>query len=606
MALEIFRLVGSIFVDSDAANKSIQKTDDKASKVGETLLKGVGTAAKWSAGLLAGAGAVAGGITAAANATAANCDEIDKMSQKIGISREAYQELDFILSQNGMDVNKLQAGMKTLVSSMQSAKDGSDKATAAFDALGVSAVDADGNLRSQEDVFYDTIAALQGMSNEAERSALASQLFGKSATEMAPLLNSGADSMEELRQKAHDLGIVLNDDVVDAGVGLTDTMDQLKRSFSAVGANLGGVLMPVVQDVASFIIDNMPMIQSAVQQIAPVITALFQELVPPLLNLASSLLPMLISLFNAILPIVTQLITSIIPVIVQLLETLLPPVIQIVETLLPPLLALLQPILDLLSPLIELLQPILDLVVAVLDPIATLITDLITPLITIITDLIQKAMEPLRERFEIISQVISVTFSAAVAFVMSRVEAIKGVFTGVIQFIKGVFTGDWKAAWQGIQKIFSSIWEGIKSAFKIPINWIIDGINVFIRGINKIKIPSWVPVVGGKGFSISEIPELAQGGVLEKGQTGFLEGNGAEAVVPLHENKRWISAVAEDMDHAVGGWDSAVYTVLLDILAMLEQLTGMRIVLDTGALVGGLADPMDRRLGQIKAQKART
>ena len=610
MALEIFRLIGSIFVDSDAANKSIQKTDDKASKVGETLLKGVGTAAKWSAGLLAGAGAVAGGITAAANATAASCDEIDKMSQKIGISREAYQELDFILSQNGMDVNKLQTGMKTLVSSMQSAKDGSAKATAAFDALGVSAVDADGNLRSQEDVFYDTIAALQGMSNEAERSALANQLFGKSATEMAPLLNSGAGSMEALRQKAHDLGIVLSDDVVDAGVGLTDTMDQLKRSFQAVGANLGGVLMPVVQNVANFIIDNMPMIQGAVQQLAPVITVLFQELVPPLLNLASSLLPMLITLFNAILPIASQLITAIIPVIIQLLETLLPPIIQIVETLLPPLLALLQPILDLLGPLIELLQPILDLVVAILQPLAQLITDLLTPLISVISKVINAALVPLREQFGLLSSVLSGTFNEAVSLVLNLVNTIEGVFSGLIQFIKGVFTGDWKSAWEGVQKIFSSIWEGIKTAFKAQINWIIDGINSFIRGVNRIKVPDWVPAVGGKGFSIKEIPRLAAGGVLEKGQTGFLEGNGAEAVVPLENNKRWISKVANDMQSELNARDggasgAAVVQLLKELIEVVGKIAKAGVTLDGDKLVGAIAPGIDRELYRLQDERSR-
>ena len=128
---------------------------------------------------------------------------------------------------------------------------------------------------------------------------------------------------------------------------------------------------------------------------------------------------------------------------------------------------------------------------------------------------------------------------------------------------------------------------------------------MFIRGINKIKIPDWVPLVGGKGFHISEIPALAQGGVLEKGQVGFLEGNGAEAVVPLHNNRKWIHAVAEDMDSAMGGSTSVVQTILLDILTLLEKITGMRIVLDTGVLAGELAEPIDERLGRIKAQKAR-
>ena len=64
--------------------------------------------------------------------------------------------------------------------------------------------------------------------------------------------------------------------------------------------------------------------------------------------------------------------------------------------------------------------------------------------------------------------------------------------------------------------IFDNIIGGIANIFKKPINFIIDGINKFLRGINGIKIPNWVPVVGGKGFSVPTIPRLAKGGVLRE------------------------------------------------------------------------------------------
>lgn len=621
MALEIFRLVGSIFVDSDAADKSIQKTDEKAQGFGKTLLKGIGTAGKWAAGIVTGAAAATAamaGISSKAVSAYADYEQLvggvetlfgESADTVIGYADKAYKTAGLTANQYMDTVTSFSASL------LQSLNGDTAKAAEIAD---MAITDMADNANKMGTDMSSIQNAYQGFAKQNYTMLDNLKLgYGGTKQEMERLL---ADA-EKLSGQKYDISS-LNDvyqaiHVVQTEMGVTGTtakeaestisggIAMIKAKLENFKTSLGSAIAPTVQQFLALAIDNLPTLESMIAQLAPVITGIFQQFGPPLLELVSSLLPMLLSLFNAILPIASQLITAIVPIIIQLLETLLPPIIQIVETLLPPLLALLQPILDLLGPLIELLQPILDLVVAILDPIAELITGLITPLITIITDLIQKAMEPLRERFEIISQVISVTFSAAVAFVMSRVEAIKGVFSGVIQFIKGVFTGDWRAAWQGVQKIFSSIWEGIKSAFKIPINWIIDGINVFIRGIKKIKIPSWVPVVGGKGFSISEIPELAQGGVLEKGQTGFLEGNGAEAVVPLHDNKRWISAVAEDMDHAVGGQNSAVHTVLLDILALLEQLTGMRIVLDTGALVGGLAGPMDKRLGQIRAQKAR-
>lgn len=118
--------------------------------------------------------------------------------------------------------------------------------------------------------------------------------------------------------------------------------------------------------------------------------------------------------------------------------------------------------------------------------------------------------------------------------------------------------------------LVSSIGEGIRNGFKVAVNWIIDGINGFIRGINRIKIPDWVPGLGGKGFSIKEIPLLESGGVLERGQMGFLEGNGAEAVVPLDQNRKWISAVAADMNSAIGG-DNERMQKIIDLLEQLIE-----------------------------------
>ena len=123
----------------------------------------------------------------------------------------------------------------------------------------------------------------------------------------------------------------------------------------------------------------------------------------------------------------------------------------------------------------------------------------------------------------------------------------------------------------------------------------------------RAKISDALGGISSGGVYIGEdIPQMAGGGVLPKGQVGFLEGNGAEAVVPLDQNSKWISAVAEDMNSAISGnGNGAITSRLDDILGALEELLGAGIYLDTGALVGGLAKPLDRKFGQIAAQKAR-
>lgn len=96
--------------------------------------------------------------------------------------------------------------------------------------------------------------------------------------------------------------------------------------------------------------------------------------------------------------------------------------------------------------------------------------------------------------------------------IIGFISGLLKTLSGIVQFITGVFSGDWKKAWEGVKKIFGGIWDSLVSLVKIPLNAIIDGINGFIKGLNKIKIPDWVPGVGGKGLKISTIPKLAQGG----------------------------------------------------------------------------------------------
>lgn len=130
----------------------------------------------------------------------------------------------------------------------------------------------------------------------------------------------------------------------------------------------------------------------------------------------------------------------------------------------------------------------------------------------VIEPIVSWLLEKLSPAFTYIGGIISGVFGTAVAFISDSVKSAFKILNGIIDFITGVFTGNWKKAWNGVKNIFKGIIDGLANIFKTPINFIIDGINAFIKGLNKIKIPDWIPVVGGKGFNINTIPKLAQGG----------------------------------------------------------------------------------------------
>ncbi|NSQ62571.1 phage tail tape measure protein [Enterococcus faecalis] len=151
-----------------------------------------------------------------------------------------------------------------------------------------------------------------------------------------------------------------------------------------------------------------------------------------------------------------------------------------------------------------------------------------------------------KSTFDFITGFIGGAMDGAVKIISDYVNAITRIFGGIIDFVTGVFTGDWSRAWQGVVDIFGGIFEGIAAVAKAPINAMITLINGFLGGLNNIKIPKWVPGVGGKGFSIGKIPYLAEGGHMINGQAIVGEAgpelltakNGKTTVTPLSQDEK--------------------------------------------------------------------
>lgn len=452
--VELFKLFGTIAISNSEANEALDETTGKAEKTHKSFSNGIATVGKWAVGLTTAAVGAGTALVGFATQSASTADRIDKLSQKIGLSREAFQELDFICSQSGTNVETLQQGVKTLTNQMQSAADGTASAVEAFDKLGVSIYDESGAMKDQEAMLWEAMSALQGMENQTEKAALANDLLGRSATELMPLLNGAEGSIEAMRSQAHDLGLVLGDEVVDNGVKLTDTIDQMKRSFSSVFTQLGGALMPVIQNVCDIIITNIPVIQSLLGQFEPVAT----------------------NLLNTLLPIVMQLASSGLPVVFEALRKLLLPLTEIVGKALPPLLDLLLPILDLLLPIVDLLMPVLDLAIVLLGPVISLLSTLL-PLVTDLAGLLVSLLLPVIQQLcdfltayviplinFLVEEVVNIALkgvyeSVSLIFggIVKLIQGALDVVIGITEFFIALFTGDWSGMKESLLKILGGL-----------------------------------------------------------------------------------------------------------------------------------------------------
>jgi hypothetical protein len=185
--------------------------------------------------------------------TAAAGDAIDKNSQRLGMTNEAYQEWTYILSQNGADISTLTTGMRTLTNQIDALGSGSKTAAASFEKLGLSYEDL--SKLTGEQQFSLVVERLQGISDQTERNAIANDVLGRSYMDLVPLLNQSADSVENLRQRAHETGQIMTDEGVTAAVNYTDAMDTLSRSFDGFKQRIGAQILPGITEVAEGLTD---------------------------------------------------------------------------------------------------------------------------------------------------------------------------------------------------------------------------------------------------------------------------------------------------------------------------------------------------------------
>ena len=206
-----------------------------------------------SSGTVVAMGAVAASVAAAVKAvealydmaaeSAEKVDALNTRSAKTGLDAALLQKLDY--AQRFLDFENLDSTLVKVTQNMAKARDGAEKQAAAFEALGISVVNEDGTLRDNFDTFLDVIDALGQVENATERDVLANDIFGKSYSDLKPLVDAGTDALTDYMQKAEDLGIVLDEEEREKLQRLSDVITDNEARWDALKDRISLVVAPV-------------------------------------------------------------------------------------------------------------------------------------------------------------------------------------------------------------------------------------------------------------------------------------------------------------------------------------------------------------------------
>lgn len=171
-----------------------------------------------------------------------------------------------------------------------------------------------------------------------------------------------------------------------------------------------------------------------------------------------------------------------------------------------------------------------------LGPVGWAITAVVAAIVLLIVNwkkvkpVVTKVINAVVSKFNHFKEVAGNVFNHVVEVIKGFIESAKNLFNSIISFITGTFLGAWNSAWTGVVGAFKTIFGGVKSFVKTVMNGVIDFINRGIGGLNKIQVPDWVPLAGGKGINIPLIPQLAKGTNFWKGGLVQVHERGGEIV----------------------------------------------------------------------------
>lgn len=237
MAATVGRL--NIFMNADLSGleKGLKRAERSLNKAGRSLRRN----------LTAPLAAVAGSIALATHRTAEYADEIDKASIRSGIARGDLQRLKFAGDQLGVSFEGISGIVEAFTRRLPQIEKGTSDTAKAFRQLGVDLRTPDGELRSMGDLFPEIVGQLSKMENATERNAIATQIFGRRAFQIVPILEAGGDELARLMARADELGIVMGDDSVAAFVQFKDSVSAIRDALAGATRHIAAAFLPLLQ-----------------------------------------------------------------------------------------------------------------------------------------------------------------------------------------------------------------------------------------------------------------------------------------------------------------------------------------------------------------------
>lgn len=373
---------------------------------------------------------------------------------------------------------------------------------------------------------------------------------------------------------------------------ISDLLPKLIEAGFSLIENLASQLPTVLQGLIDAILEALSGIADRVPEIVPQIVDVMLAIVDILLNNIDKVievaLQIIVALGKGLIDALPKIVDKIPQIIKALVKAIIGAIPMIIDAGIQLFVALVQNLPAIIAGIVEAIPEIID---AILEALTGLEVDLasifqsaweaIVAVWSVVVDFFSGIWNGISEVFSGVITWFTDLFSNAWNGIVGIWNQVVGFFSGIWNGIVGVFssvgswfTGIFQSAWDGITGIFnklggffSGVWDSIVGIFKDAgvavgdaisgavkgaINAVLNGatgiINGFISAINgAISIINKIPGVSISKISKLEAPQLEKGGILERGQVGILEGNGAEAVVPLERNSKWIRAVARDM-----------------------------------------------------------